>query len=216
MEQKDTKELWGVEFRTVPDGLDEDQVVSFVDKLMEQSRLGRDEQERQASLHKLAEQTVVEADKLAESIKEDARKEAQEEAARIQAAAEEQAQAEADRIIKQAERDSAARSRAALAKSDKDAQEAVAKSRKEAQSIVQDARDRAEAMETEAKLEAEYIVRRLTVKFVEEVRSVVTETSNNLLPSIDAQISELSEIEALGEGNDSQPTIVPARRKRKS
>ena len=88
MENAEAKKvLWGEEFHVVPEGLAEDEVVSFVDDLMEQSRQIRDDQERQASLHRLAEQTVVEADKLAASIKQQARGEAEAEAARLIAAA---------------------------------------------------------------------------------------------------------------------------------
>jgi hypothetical protein len=46
MEKADVKEHWGVEFRVVPDGLAEDEVVSFVNNLMEQSRVGGDDDDR--------------------------------------------------------------------------------------------------------------------------------------------------------------------------
>ena len=49
----DVKQLWGVEFNVVAEGLDEDEVVSYVNTI-------RADQARQASLQKLAEQTVVE------------------------------------------------------------------------------------------------------------------------------------------------------------
>lgn len=215
MEKSDTKELWGVDFRVVPDGLAEDQVVSFVDNLMEQNRSGRDEQDRQDSLRKLAEQTVVEADKLADDIKQQARQDAEDEAARTRSAAEEQARTEADRIVKQSERDAAAESRVALARAEKQAQDIVTKARFESKTIIQASRDRATTMEAEAKLEAEYIVRRLTVKFVEEVRSVVTETSNSILPSLDAPTDESDGPEALGEGTDGKFSVASSSRKKK-
>lgn len=215
MEKSDTKELWGVDFRVVPDGLAEDQVVSFVNNMMEQNRSGRDEQERQDSLRKLAEQTVVEADKLAEEIRQQARQDAEDEAARTRSAAEEQARTEADRIVKQAERDVAAESRVALARAKKQAQDIVTKARSESKTIIQASRDRSTAMEAEAKLEAEYIVRRLTVKFVEEVRSVVTETSNSILPSLDTPTDESDGPEALSDGIDGKSAAASSSRKKK-
>ena len=54
------KEHWGVKFSVVPNGLSEEEVVSFVDDLMKSSKSSDD---KQASLIKLAEQTVIEADK---------------------------------------------------------------------------------------------------------------------------------------------------------
>ncbi len=216
MENTDVKQLWGVDFRVVPQGLAEDEVVSFVDKLMKESRTAGDEQERAASLHRLAEQTVVEADKLAESIKQQATEEAEEAAARIAADSEEQATVQSQRIIKKAEREAAALSNAAGSKSEKEAQEVIARARAEVQEILQDARDKVVSMEAEAKLEAEYLIRRMTVKFVEEIRSVVTETSNNLLPSLEAEISKSGETAMLSDGGDAQPAIAPARRRPKS
>ena len=71
-------------------------------------------------------------------------------------------------------------------------------------------------MESEAKLEAEYLIRRMTVKFVEEIRSVVTDTSNNLLPSLEAEIAKSGEAAMLPEGADPQPAIAPPRRRSKS
>ena len=70
MEKPNTKELWGVSFRVVPDGLAEDEVVSFVNKIMAKGRSPNEDQERQDSLRILAEQTVVEADRLAGEIKQ--------------------------------------------------------------------------------------------------------------------------------------------------
>ena len=63
MSKVTAKKLWGESFHVVPEGLDEDEVVKYVDKL-------KVELDRQSALQKLAEQTVVEADKLAGSIKD--------------------------------------------------------------------------------------------------------------------------------------------------
>jgi len=214
MEKPNTKELWGVSFRVVPDGLAEDEVVSFVNKIMEKGRSPNEDQERQDSLRILAEQTVVEADRLAGEIKQQARQDSEDEANRTRLAAEEQAKAELDRMVKQAERDVAAESRTTIANSEKQAQDILNKARMESRNIIQTAKDRTDAIENEAKLEAEYVVRRLTMKFVEEVRAVVTEASNSILPSLDTQIGETKNQEALSQGSEIKPSTTSSSRKR--
>ena len=216
MEKSEVKELWGVEFSVVPNGLSQEEVVSFVNNLMEQARKAGGEQDRQTSLLKLAEQTVVEADKLAESIKQQSRQEAEEEAAKVIAAAQGEAAERVQRLIQKAERDGTEQASEAVAKAEREAQELITKARKEAQLIVQAARDEVPGIESEAKLEAEYIVRRFTVKFVEEIRSVVTESSNNMLPSLDDLTREAGHGGILDEGSDSGAAITPPQSKAKS
>ena len=203
----EVKEHWGVEFSIVSQGLAEDEVVSFVDSLMDQADKERQEQDRQASLLKLAEQTVIEADKLADGIKQQARQEADEEGASIRAAAEEAAKEQAQRIVKKSQRDAASQSSATIAKADKEAQEVVAKARNDAEAIIGPVREKVSSMEAEAKLEAEYIVRRFTVKFVEELRSVITDTSNKMLPSLDDLMKESGHGSILEDEKDSKRAI---------
>jgi len=84
-------ELWGREFNLAKKGLDEAQIVSFVNELIsERDQLIRGA-EHLATLTKLAEKTVVEADKLAEGIKKEAAEQTEAEATAIIAKAEEQA-----------------------------------------------------------------------------------------------------------------------------
>ena len=84
-------ELWGREFNLAKNGLDETQIVSFVNELMnERDQLMR-QAEHLATLTKLAEKTVVEADKLAEEIKKETAEQTEAEATAIIAKAEEQA-----------------------------------------------------------------------------------------------------------------------------
>jgi len=84
-------ELWGREFNLAKNGLDEAQIVSFVNELMSE----RDQLMRQAehltALTKLAEKTVVEADKLAEEITKETAEQTEAETTAIIAKAEEQA-----------------------------------------------------------------------------------------------------------------------------
>ena len=85
-------ELCGRGFRRVKDGLDEAQVLSFVNELISQRDILAKREEHLSSLTKLAEKTVAEADKLASGIKTEAMEQAKAEAAAITARAEEQAQ----------------------------------------------------------------------------------------------------------------------------
>ena len=85
-------ELWGHEFSLARNGLDEAQVVPFVNELISEHDLLLQRVEHLATLTKLAEKTIVEADKLAEEIKKEAVDEAKTEAEAILAKADEQAQ----------------------------------------------------------------------------------------------------------------------------
>ena len=85
-------ELGGCKFRRVKSGLDEAQVASFINELINQRDTVLQAQEHLSSLTKLAEKTVVEADKLAQEIKTEATEQAKVEATAVIAKAEEQAQ----------------------------------------------------------------------------------------------------------------------------
>ena len=215
VDSSDVKELWGTEFHVVADGLSEEEVVSYVEKLKDEAQKAKQEHDRQSSLLKLAEQTVVEADKLAESIKIEARQEAEAETAKMVAGAEGQAQEQVQRLLRKAERDAAAQTAELVAKAEQESQDAIERARKEGQEIIAEARDRVTSIESEAKLEAEYIVRRFTVKFVEEIRSAVNEASNNLLPSLDDVVSEASKQVGANDKGD-QPAIESERKTKSS
>jgi len=83
-------ELWGHEFSLAKNGLDEAQVVSFVNELIGERDLLIQRVEHLSTLTKLAEKTIVEADRLAEDIKKEAIDEARAEAEAILAKADEQ------------------------------------------------------------------------------------------------------------------------------
>jgi cell division septum initiation protein DivIVA len=85
-------ELWGHEFKKAKHGLDEEQVVSFVNKLMEEHETLLKRAEHLSSLTQLAEKTIVEADDLAKKVEKEAGERAKAEANAIIAKAEEQAQ----------------------------------------------------------------------------------------------------------------------------
>jgi len=178
------KEHWGVKFSVVPNGLDEEEVVSFVKALMEKSQRGGSAQDQQSSLVKLAEQTVIEADRLADRIKEEARKTAEAESDKILKAASEKAQAEVRKLLQKAEKDAAVTSSDAAGKAASDAQGAVDAAHREALGLLERARDGADAIQAEAKLEAEFIIRRTAAQLTEEVRSALNEVSQTLLSDL--------------------------------
>jgi len=83
--------LGGWELRRVKDGLDEAQVTSLINELIDQRDALSQRTEHLSSLTRLAEKTVTEADKLAEEMKREALDQAKAEATEITARAEEQA-----------------------------------------------------------------------------------------------------------------------------
>ena len=92
--------LWGQEFNLVKMGLDETQVVAYVEDL--KNRLGGEieELQQQRSLPELAGEVIFEAEKLGESIRDEERRRAAEHAASILLRAEERSK----EIIEEAER----------------------------------------------------------------------------------------------------------------
>ncbi|RLC60921.1 MAG: hypothetical protein DRI01_09355 [Chloroflexi bacterium] len=89
---KDVIELWGRNFARVRNGLDEEQVVSFINELISQRNTFLYRQEHLSSLTKLAERTIAEANDMAKQIKEEATAQANAEVTAIIAEAEQQAQ----------------------------------------------------------------------------------------------------------------------------
>ena len=208
------KEIWGVKFRIAPHGLAEDQVVAFVNSLMEQSKESAAEQEKRSSLLKLAEQTVVEADRLAEEINKQAKLEAEEEEDRIIREATDKAQEQVKRLLHAAQKEAANQSSATLARAEQDAEALVKKARIEAQDILRATENRAAAVETEARLEAEYLVRRTTAKVVEGIRSAVTDTCNALFTDLENYKNEQREgAQASNVRQEIQHSLATAKKK---
>ncbi len=72
MESNRVKELWGTQFPIVEEGLSEEAVVSFVNGIMERSPKDAKEPKQSPALLKLAEETVLEAHRIADEMQEDA------------------------------------------------------------------------------------------------------------------------------------------------
>jgi len=83
--------LGGREFKRAKNGLDEAQVASFINELIDERDKLAQGQDHLASLNRLAERTIVEADKLAKQIKTEAAEQAKAASAAIVDKAKEQA-----------------------------------------------------------------------------------------------------------------------------
>jgi cell division septum initiation protein DivIVA len=94
--------LGGHEFKRVKNGLDEAQVISFIDDLIKERDKLAQSQDHIASLNRLAERSIVEADKLAMQIRTEAAEQAKAESAAIVDKAKEQARQMAEKKIAEA------------------------------------------------------------------------------------------------------------------
>jgi vacuolar-type H+-ATPase subunit H len=120
-------ELWGREFAKTREGLDEEQVVSFINELMSKYETLRNRTEHLSSLTKLAEKTIVEADNVAKDLQKEAEDKAGAEANAIIAEAEEQAQ----KIIQE-------KSAEAVAMANREAEAIRARARQQAESLLEE------------------------------------------------------------------------------
>jgi hypothetical protein len=94
--------LEGREFKRVKNGLDEAQVASFIDELIKERDELAQSQDHIASLNRLAEMTVVEADRLANQVKTEATEQAKAEGTAIIDKAREQARQMMEKKIAEA------------------------------------------------------------------------------------------------------------------
>ena len=157
-----TKQLWGGEFSVVKEGLDERQVVAFVDNLIAQHRASQ--QISAASLRSVIEKAVADAEQIAATIKVQAQTEAEEEAAR----AINQARQEADEI----------RGKAELA------------AQKEAEDIISTSNKKAELAEVEARQKALLFLLRAREEIEREVRGDYKQAHSRLLSTLQNLVGE--------------------------
>jgi hypothetical protein len=113
--------LGGREFKRVKNGLDEAQVASFIDELIKERDKLAQSQDHIASLNRLAEMRVVEADKLAAQIKTEAAEQAKADSAAIIDKAKEQARQLAEQKIAEAVEIANEKANAIKAKAEEDA-----------------------------------------------------------------------------------------------
>ena len=96
--------LGGHEFKRAKNGLDETQVASFINELIDERDKLAQSQDHLVSLNRLAERTVVEADKLAVQIKTEASEQAKADSAAIVDKAKEQARQMVEKKVAEAVR----------------------------------------------------------------------------------------------------------------
>ena len=113
--------LGGHEFKRVKNGLDETQVTSFIDELINERDKLAQSQDHVASLNRLAERAIVEADKLATQIKTEAAQQAKAESAAIVDKAKEQARQMAEKKITEAAKLASEEATAIKAKAEEEA-----------------------------------------------------------------------------------------------
>ena len=109
------------EFKRAKNGLDETQVASFINELIDERDKLAQSQEHVASLNRLAERTIVEADKLAIQIKTEAAEQAKAESAAIVDKAKEQARQTVEKKVAEAVRLANEEANATKAKAEEEA-----------------------------------------------------------------------------------------------
>lgn len=142
-----TKDIWGRKFKIVKNGLDEGEVFSFIGGLIDQNNELTNKLQHLDSLKKLAERTVIEAEKQAEVIKKEIEEKANTKAATIVSKAEKEAKAEADRIINEVKQ-----------KVEQDAQVKITAAIQQGQILLKEAEEKGETIKTAANQEANKIL----------------------------------------------------------
>jgi len=170
-----TRNLWGKEFSVVGDGLAEAEVVAFISELLQR--------QHHQSLMELAQRTVIEAEKLALSLREKAKGEAEAEAASIlsqaQAHAEQIAQDNQETIrsiLAQAEEDARAIAQHTLTEADQLALSLREKARSEAETDAAGIVSQAHAHAEQIAQEAQQAALSLKEKAREEAEAAATTT----------------------------------------
>jgi len=164
------KRIYDQEFNIVEEGLDEGQVVGFIAKLMQEHKELVQQFQSIESLGRLAQATVVEAEKLAMTIKEEAKRQAETETARIIHESEKKAGA----IVADAarmERLAAEEATAILCRAKEEAEAMKAEARRESESFVTQAKHRIEA-------EAENAIAEIYGKLMDSFESSITHFRN--------------------------------------
>jgi len=163
------KEIWGKKFKLVKNGLDEDEVSSFISGLNQRNDELTSKLEHLSVLTQLAESTVVEAEKQAKSIMTQAEEEAKSQAASIIAYAEQQAKSEADKIVTESKQ-----------RAEEVVQRRLALAERKAEEAIRNAETRAGEVKKVAEEEASRIVAGATQNAKEEAL-LIAQQANQLL-----------------------------------
>ncbi len=168
----EVRQLGDRQFRLVKRGLDEQEVTGFVEELLARLRKAEElgEKPYSTSLDRLAEQTLVEAEKISEQLRNEAKQ------VRVQA------QAEADQIIEEARSNLEEQTRSLA-----DMTRAVSV---ESQSVVQAARARASAIEAEGARRAERMLEHTRRQIESQIRRDVKGASDRLVSYVDDVVDQ--------------------------
>jgi vacuolar-type H+-ATPase subunit H len=176
------KEIGGQKFRIVKNGLDEAEVSSFVSALTRQNNELASKLEHLSALTKLAESTVVEAEKQAKSIRMQTEKEAKAQAASIIATAEEQAKSEGDKIVAESKQ-----------RAEEVRQTGVALAERQAEETIKNAEARAGEVKRMAEEEASRIAAGATEKAKKEAMLIAQQANQLLMRSRKMAEREIAE-----------------------
>src|SRR4030042_1237731 len=171
-----TKEIWGKKFKIVKNGLDEAEVSSFVTSLIEQNKDLTIKLEHIDTLKRLAEKTVIEAERQAKEIKAEIEEKAKTKAEALITEAEEKAKGEAGKIISEADE-----------KAEKTAQEKLNLVIKQGEEILNAADERAEKITSEANEEADEIIAK-----AKEEEAVVEEKAQTIITAAEKRLKKSS------------------------
>jgi len=212
-------------FRIVKHGLDKDEVYDFIAKLIEKNAEYAEKLQHVDSLRRLAERTLIEANRMAEQMKAETVLKAGEDAATILVGAEERAKLEAQIILAKAEKDYKEKVKEAeeltkrtMEQATVDAEQIKVKAGDEANRIVAEASVKLEELEktirASAEIEARGVVAKalqdaeVTRKNAEDEALLIKRKAEDLLSGARHTISEMKKrfkeiIVLFGEGEES-------------
>jgi len=223
----DTVELWGRSFKVVKKGLDEAEVTSFVSELIDERDQLLEQGKHFSALTKLAERTIVESDKLAEEIKEEAMNKAKIEADEIIAKAEQEAQQmieekraeiiaaateEAEAIKAGAEREAKALVENQKQKIQPELEAMTQQVYNELLSHLENLKQQATTLKEEVEQKLPQLIEEISQESKYNIQPIVLQDENNKLPAASGESLEGTEVSAeseeliqtIGEGDAGQ------------
>ena len=213
------KEISGHKFRIVKNGLDESEVFNFISGLLEHNKHLSDKMEHMDSLTKLAERTVIEANKQADSTKKETLEKANSEAGKIIAVSEGKAKAEANTIIAAARQEAERKSQETLTAAQQQAQGILKEASGKAEVIKSSAEQQANRTTSEAKLNASAIQEQAqTVLKTAEGKAAATKSdaeneATQILSDAREKAGELLKARAVSAEKEAQSILKEARGK---
>jgi vacuolar-type H+-ATPase subunit H len=154
---RNTQEVLVGKFKKVKNGLDEGEVFSYINQLMEQNRSLAGKLEHLDALTRLAERVVVEADKVSEHIKNEIVENANAKAAVIITEAHKRARTEANTIIAEAQRRAEQKTRELVAAAEEQAQSMLKYAAAMAEKVQSDANEQSNSAIADAEQKASSI-----------------------------------------------------------